>query len=256
MDLNLKTVWAVFLRDFEVYKKYFINRFVSSSLYPFLFLFAIGYGLGKYIGKIEGLPYPVFIAPALVASAAMFASSFATTYGTYVRLKYQRTFQAIMVTPASADDIVIGEILYAALRAAVDSFFVVLITYLFGLPRGFLALLLVPVSFLSGLVFAILGVITSALITHIDHFDYYFTLFISLMFLFSGTFFPLKELPPTLQKIALIFPLTHTINLMRPLFAGYIPTSWLSSLIAHFIYIVILFPPAHYFLKRRIIEMG
>lgn len=233
-----------------------MNRFINSTLYPLLFLFAIGYGLGRFVGDFNGIPYPKFIAPALIASAAMFAASFATTYGTYIRLKYQKTFSAIVVTPASSNDAVVAEVIFGATRAVIDAFFIYLITILFGLTKSFLSILILPAAFLSGITFALFGIVTTCLISNIEQFDYYFTLFISLMFLFSGTFFPLTKMAPLFQKLALLLPLTHSINLIRPFFMGKIPEQAFFYVIAHFIYIAILFPPAIILLRKKIVEFG
>jgi lipooligosaccharide transport system permease protein len=254
LDLKPSTIFSVWQRNFDVYKRYFLNRFINSTLYPLLFLFAIGYGLGKFVGRIDGVPYPQFIAPALIASAAMFAASFATTYGTYIRMKFQKTFSAIVVTPASSDDVVVAEVLFGATRALFDAFFIYIITVLFGLSKSPLSLLIIPISFLTGIVFALFGILATCLITNIEQFDYYFTLFISLMFLFSGTFFPITKMAPFFQKLALLLPLTHTINLIRPLFMGRIPEGFWIHLLAHFIYISLLLPPVMILLRRRIIE--
>jgi len=256
LDLNFLSIISVWQRNFDVYKRYFLNRFINSTLYPLLFLFAIGYGLGKFVGTLDGIPYPKFIAPALIASAAMFAASFSTTYGTYIRMKYQKTFSAIVVTPASSDDIVMAEVIFGATRAVIDSLFIYIITFIFGLTRSPLSLLIMPIAFLSGIVFALFGIFATCLISNIEQFDYYFTLFISLMFLFSGTFFPLTKMAPLFQKIALILPLTHTINLLRPLFMGHIPQRFLLNIFAHFAYIALLLPLVMVLLKKRIIEFG
>jgi len=256
LSVNIFSVISVWRRNFDVYKRYFINRVINSTLYPLLFLFAIGYGLGGFVGSIEGIPYPKFIAPALIASAAMFAASFATTYGTYIRMKFQKTFSAILVTPVSFYDIALAEAFFGATRAIIDSFFILSITYILGLTKSFLSLLILPVSFLSGLVFALFGILCTCLVRNIEQFDYYFTLFISLMFLFSGTFFPLSKLSPFFQKLAQVLPLTHTINLIRPFFLGIIPPNLLFGIAAHILYLVILFPPVLFLLRKRILEVG
>ncbi len=254
MDISFKGVFKVFNRNFEVYKRYFWNRFINSTLYPLFFLFSIGFGLGHFIGKINGITYPSFIAPALIASACMFGASFVTTYGTYVKMRYQKTFSAMVSTPLSFHDVVFGEILTGAIRSVIDAFFIFIVTCAFGLCTSFKSLLIFPVLFLTGFIFSIIGTTIASIVSIIDQFDYYFTLYISLMFLFSGTFFPIDRLPPLFQKLSLFLPLTHTINLVRPLYLGKLPSDWLFSLIAHFIFILILIPFPFILLKKRIIE--
>jgi len=256
MEISLKGTFKVVWRNFELYKRYFWNRFINATLYPLLFLFAMGFGLGKFVGEINGLSYEKFIAPALIAASCMFGASFVTTYGTYVRMRFQKTFSAMVATPLSFDDVILGEILTGAFRSVIDAFFVYIVTLFFGFTKSFLSLLIFPVLFLSGFVFSLLGIITTSFITNIDQFDYYFTLFISLMFLFSGTFFPIEALNPVFKILSYFLPLTHTINLVRPLYNGLIPANYLFYLAVHFVFILFLFPIPFVYLKKRIIEFG
>ena len=242
MEVSFNGILRVWQRNFDVYKRFFVNRLLTSALYPLLFLLAMGYGLGKYVGEIDGVEYIRFIAPALIASSAMFAASFSTTFGTYIKMRYQKTFQAIISTPISIDSVIVGEILWGATRALIDGMIIYTITSLFGLASFPMSLLLIPFSFLFGVVFSLLGVLITALIKHIDQFDYYFNCFISLMFLFSGTFFPLSRMPQVVQKFAWFLPLTHGIQIVRPVFLGTFKPELLLDILWLIGLIIILFP--------------
>lgn len=187
---------------------------------PILYLIALGFGLGAFVKEINGMPYINFIAPGLIASSSMFATASECTYGTYVRMTYQKTFDAILATPVSLDDLVAGEILWGATKSVFYGTIIMLVISAFGLIDSPLIILAVPVLFLSGLIFAETAVIATALVPGIDSFSYFFTLLLTPSFLFSGIFFPLDTLPPLVAKIAFFTPLYHIVNIFRAFSAG------------------------------------
>src|SRR5437899_1174617 len=162
---------------------------------PIFYLLAIGYGLGRFVAQIDGLPYAAFLAPGMIAFTAMNSATFETTFGSFTRMTQQNTYAAILATPCSVADIVAGDVLWAASKSTLSVCFVLLLTALFGLVASPLALALVPVGFLVGLMFGGLGMMVTARAPSYDFFNYYFTLGISVMFLFSGVFFPLESPP-------------------------------------------------------------
>ena len=256
LEVSLNGVIRVWQRNMDVYRRFFVNRLITSSLYPLLFLFAMGYGVGGYIGKIEGIPYIKFIAPGLLCSAVMFAASFATTYGTYIKMRFQKTFGAIISTPVSIDEVIVGEVLWGATRGLIDGMIIYAVTVVFKLPNSLLGLLIIPFSFVFGIVFSLLGVLVTAIISNIEQFDYYFNCFISLMFLFSGTFFPLSRLPQAFQKFSWILPLTHVIKITRPMFLGRIPTHAILEFLWLIVLIIIVFPIVLVLMRKRILEFS
>jgi lipooligosaccharide transport system permease protein len=218
----LPTVGAlrVWRRNLESWKQYAPSFFIAHLGEPIFYLLAIGYGVGRYVTEMDGLPYAVFLAPGIVATTAMNTASFESTFGSFTRMTQQNTYVAILATPCSVADIVAGDILWSATKSVVGVCFVLAVTALFGLLGGGWALLLVPVGFLIGLTFASLGLLATARASSYDFFNYYFTLFISVMFLFSGVFFPLDNLPPWARALAWFLPLTHAVELTRALAAG------------------------------------
>ena len=256
LEVSLNGVIRVWQRNMDVYRRFFVNRLITSSLYPLLFLFAMGYGVGGYIGKIEGIPYIKFIAPGVLCSAVMFAASFATTYGTYIKMRFQKTFGAIISTPVSIDETIVGEVLWGATRGLIDGMIIYAVTVAFRLPDTLWSLLIIPFSFVFGIVFSLLGVLVTAIISNIEQFDYYLSCFISLMFLFSGTFFPLSRLPQVFQKFSWILPLTHVIKITRPLFLGEIPPNAIFEFLWLIILIIIVFPIVLILMRKRILEFS
>jgi len=210
----------VWRRDFESWKRFSLSFFVAALGNPIFYLVSIGYGLGRFVADIDGLPYAVFLAPGILASSAMNSASFETTFGSFTRMHEQNTYAAILATPCSVADVVAGDILWAATKSTLSVLFVLLVTAAAGLLSSPLALGALPVAFLSGLAFGALGMVATARAASYNFFDYYFTLGISLMMFFSGVFFPLESLPPWAQAVAWWLPLTHAVRLCRGLVAG------------------------------------
>jgi lipooligosaccharide transport system permease protein len=184
----------------------------------------------------------------------MFTASFSMTYGTYIKMRYQKTFEAIISTPISIDSVILGEILWGATAGFIDGVIIFVVTSIFRLPAFPVSLLLLPLCFLFGIVFSILGILASGLIKHIEQFDYYFNCFVSLMFLFSGTFFPLTRMPQIVQKFAWFLPLTHGIKIMRPLFLGTVESRMFLHLIWLVGLIAVLFPLVLVRLRSQILK--
>ena len=132
----------------------------------------------------------------------MFATASECTYGTYVRMTYQKTFDAILSTPVNIDDLVAGELMWGATKSMLYGTIIMIVISIFGLVESPVIILAVPVLFVSGLVFAEISMIATAIVPGIDSFSYFFTLLLTPSFLFSGIFFPLDTLPPIVTKIA------------------------------------------------------
>lgn len=218
----------------------------------------MGLGFGILIGKVEyeGLfvEYAMFLAPGLVAISSMYSAFFECTYGSYVRMHYQKTFDAIIATPLSIEDVIAGEMLWGATKSFLNSTIVLGVVVIAGLA-WFPGMLFVPfIGFLSGLMFASIAMIFTALVPNIDSFNYPFFLLITPMFLFSGTFFPLNVLPEWGQWMAEILPLTHSTRLIRDL--SYNLFSWVD--VISLLYIVLLtaitFVTAIALMRKRLIK--
>jgi len=224
-------VWKVWRRNFDVFMKTIHVNFLPSLLEPILYLVALGLGLGTFIaGGIEGFSYIQFIAPALIAISIMNGAFFECTYSSFVRMYFQKTFDAIIATPVSVEEVIAGELLWGATRATINSTIVLAVVAAFGLVSSPLFLLVPLLAFFGGLMFAAIGMCFTALAPNIDFFNYPAFLLITPMFLLSGTFFPLSSLPGPVQTAALaVLPLTHVVNLTRGLVLGRIEAFLLLS---------------------------
>jgi lipooligosaccharide transport system permease protein len=210
----------VWRRDLESWRRYAVSFLVAALGEPIFYLLAIGYGLGRFVRPIEGVPYAVFLAPGMIALTAMNSATFETTFGSFTRMTQQHTYAAILATPCSVADVVAGDILWAATKSTIAVAFVLVLTGLFGLLASPLALALLPVAFLVGFLFGALGMLVTARAPSYDFFNYYFTLVISGMFLFSGVFFPLESLPAWARSVAWFLPLTHAVTIARAFTSG------------------------------------
>jgi lipooligosaccharide transport system permease protein len=218
-------VWTVWRRNFDVFMKTWHVNFLPSLIEPILYLLAFGFGLGTFVTNIEGTSYIQWIAPGLIAITVMYGSFFECTYGSFVRMYFQRTFDAIIATPINVEEVIAGELLWGATRAVFNSAIVLAVVAAFGLVSAPWFLAMMPVAFFGGLLFASLGMCFTALAPNIEFFNYPTFLLITPMFLISNTFIPLASFPSQLQAIALaVLPLTHIADLSRVLVVGKIET--------------------------------
>jgi lipooligosaccharide transport system permease protein len=193
-------------------------NFFPPFVEAFLYLFAIGLGIGTYVGMIDGVPYVRFIAPAILAISIMNSAFFECTYGSYVRMYYQKSFDAMIATPLSIEEVIAGELLWGATRSLISVAVMLPVFAAFGVISFPASLLILPVAFLGGLMFAGIAMCFTAITPSIDTLNYPMFLFVTPMMLFSGTFFPLTLLPQAIQYAALVFlPLTHVVALARML---------------------------------------
>src|ERR687898_42311 len=224
---------AIWLRNARVFSKLWRGALLPTFLDPFLYLLALGFGLGTYVATINGIPYKDFIAPGLIASAAMWSSAFETTYNVYFRMNELRLYDNVISTPAEPQDVVAGDLAWSASRATVYGVVVLIVVSAFGLVSSWWAVLIPPFVALGGLCFSVIGYTFTTLIPKIDLYSYFFTLGITPMFLFSGIFFPFNELPDWVEVVAWITPLYHLVEITRGLSTGpealqiAIHTAWL-----------------------------
>ncbi|WP_435104943.1 ABC transporter permease [Arhodomonas sp. AD133] len=216
-SLRFLPVWR---RNFLVWRKLLVPSLLGNFADPLLYLLVLGYGLGRLVGEVEGLSYMAFLASGIVCSSAMMGATFEALYSAYTRLTMQQTWSAMLNAPLSVNDIVLGEIVWAATKALINATAIIIVTLLFDLARSWQALLALPVVALAGLCFGALAMIVTTVSRSYDFFLYYFTLAITPMMLISGVFFPLAELPDTVVRGAMLLPLAHVVAVVRPLMVG------------------------------------
>ena len=251
--MKLKKSYRVWQRNFTVYTKLYKSSIAFNFFEPVLYLVAMGLGLGGLVKEINGMPYINFIAPGLIASSSMFATASECTYGTYIRMTYQKTFDAILATPVNINDLIAGELMWGAAKSVFYGSIITLVVSTFGLIDSPMIILVIPLLFISGLIFAEISVIATAIVPGIDSFSYFFTLLLTPSFLFSGIFFPLDTFPQIVTKVAFFTPLYHLVNICRAFASGSIHSAgwdviWLLAVA------VLLAPYPFRMMRRRIVK--
>jgi len=215
--------WPVVLRNLLVWRKLAIPSMVGNIAEPLITLVAFGYGLGALVGTIGHRSYVEFLASGSVAASATLAATFEALYSAYSRMAVQKTWDGILNAPVALDDIVFAEMLWAALKAVFSVAAILVVIFLIGISRAPSMLLALPVLGLVGVTFASLALVFNALAKGYDFFTYYFTLVITPMTFLSGVYFPMSQMPPWLQAIGQVLPLTAAVEIVRPLVLGEVP---------------------------------
>ena len=209
----------VWQRNYTVYRRTWKISFVPPLLEPLLYIFAFGVGLGTLIGNVawqgRELSYVQYIVPALIAISIMNSAFFETTYASFVRMYYQKTFDAMMATPLSVEEIITGEIAWGVTKSLISAVVMTAVVSLFGLIHYPSGLMIIPVAVLGGFAFSTIGMVFTGITPNIEMFNLPSFLFITPMFLFSATFFPIDGFPAWARGLALALPLTHLTQLAR-----------------------------------------
>ena len=248
----------VWQRNLTVYKKSWKVSFIPPLLEPLLYIAAFGLGLSGLIGDVsyqgKAISYVDFVVPALLATTIMYNGFFETSYNSFVRMYYQKTFDAMMATPLTMPEIITGEIAWAATKSVLSAALMLPVLSAFGLLSYPASLLVLPLSILGGLAFGATGMFFTSIVRGIETFNLPVFLFITPMFLFSGTFFPLDQLPAWAQGVALFLPLTHLVLLARAATLGLWSAILPFSLLYLVVYTLVFFPLALTKMEKRLIK--
>lgn len=243
----------VWYRNFRVWLKLIGPSLFFNFGEPFIYLLGLGFGLGRFVGEVDGIAYLTFLASGLVASSAMNAASFEGTFSVFTRMTHQKTYDALLATPLQVDDIVAGEMLWCGTKSVLTGIPILAVAGLLGAVPEWSAIMAVPLFFVIGLCFAGPAMVMASLAPSFDFFNYYITLVITPMFIFSGVFYPVSTLPDFAQVLVNILPLSHAIALVRPLVAGLPVDAPLLHLAVLLAYAVVGYLAATVFIRRRLI---
>jgi lipooligosaccharide transport system permease protein len=214
--LEPAAITGVMSRELANFRTFWKSSAFSSVVEPVIYLLAFGLGLGATVlTEIDGLPYVEFVGTGMVATAVIFSSALPAMFGTFVKQRFQHTYDAILAAPVDVEELVTAEMLWIGIRAGLFGCFPLLVTMLFGLDPV-PAMLLVPVfGTITALGFAGFGITMAASVKKIDQFSYVTTLVVTPLFLIAGTFFPIDGLPEWAQVAAQLNPLHHLVVLVR-----------------------------------------
>jgi lipooligosaccharide transport system permease protein len=220
--LEPAAIAGVMSREVANFRTYWKGTTFSSLLEPIVYLLAFGLGLGAtLVDEVEGVPYIQFVGTGMVATAVIFSSALPAMFGTFVKHRFQNTYEAILAAPVDVEELVTAEMLWIALRSGFYGCFPLLVTFAFGLDPAW-GMLLVPFfCFVTALGFAGFGVAMAATVAKIDQFNYVTALCITPLFLVAGTFFPIDGLPEGVQLVSQVNPLHQLVELVRGGAFGY-----------------------------------
>ena len=242
---------AIWLRNFLVWRKLFLASVLTNLADPLIMLLGLGYGLGALLPSIAGMSYLQFFAAGTLCSATMMTASFESMFSGFSRMHGQKTWDAILYAPIVIDDIVAGEVIWAASKAWLSGATILAVVALFGLAASPLVILALPFAFLVGLAFAAVGLIMTVLAKNWDFFSFYMTLVMTPMTMISGVFFPAEQLPRPVLAVAQALPLYHGVELVRPLVAGHLPANMLVHMAVLVAYAAVGYAIAISFARRR-----
>jgi len=249
LSLRFFPIWR---RHWLVWKKIAAPSILGHLADPVIYMLGLGYGLGSLLPQMGGMSYMAFLAAGTVCYSTMNSATFEALYSCFARMHEQRTWEAILNTPVTLDDIVLSEILWAASKSLLSGLAVLVVIWAMGLSHSVLSLWLVPLALLVGLCFASLGLIMTALAPGYSFFMYYFTLVITPMMFLSGVFFPVVQLPALLQSVSAVLPLSHAVDIARPLMNGILPPGLLLHVVVLLGYTVFGFYVSLVLFRKRL----
>jgi lipooligosaccharide transport system permease protein len=252
--LEPAAIAGVMSREVANFRTFWKATTFSSVLEPIIYLLAFGLGLGSTIvTRVDGLSYVEYVGTGMVATAVIFSSALPAMFGTFVKHRFQRTYDAILAAPVDVEELVTAEMLWIGLRAGVFGCFPLFVAMAFGLDPA-PGMLLVPFfAFITSLGFAAFGIAVAGTVAKIDQFSYVTTLVITPLFLVAGTFFPIDQLPKAIQVLAQFNPLHHLVELVRHASFGFEALD-LARVGVLLVFAVVLWRVAVRQLTRRLID--
>jgi lipooligosaccharide transport system permease protein len=213
--LERQALTGVLVREITNFSSYWRSTTFSSTVEPTLYLLAFGFGFGSLVSKVGGYDYVQFVGTGTVATAVLFSSAFPAMFGTFIKYKFQRTYDAILAAPVDTEELVTAEALWVATRASVYGCVPLLVAMAFGLDPAW-GMVAVPfIAFVAGFGWACFGITVAGFANSFENFNYVMSAVLTPLFLVAGTFFPLSGLPRWAQIAGNLNPLHHCVELVR-----------------------------------------
>ncbi|MDQ3866184.1 MAG: ABC transporter permease [Actinomycetota bacterium] len=213
--LERPALTGVLVREIVNYSSYWRSSMFSSTVEPTIYLLAFGFGFGSLVSRIGGYDYVEFVGTGTVATAVLFSSAYAAMFGTFVKYKFQRTYDAILAAPVDTEELVTAEALWMAIRAGLYGCVPMLVALAFGLDPAWGMLTVPGIAFVAGFGWACFGIAVAGFAKSFENFNYVVSALLTPLFLVAGTFFPLGNLPKWVQIASLLNPLHHCVELVR-----------------------------------------
>lgn len=229
-------IFIVWKRNWLHFRYTLLATLFWVLLEPFFYLVAIGYGLGSYVSNIEGQSFTEFYFPALLGTTAMMVPFFESTYGNFTKLTWQKTYATMLYAPISVDEIFLGELLWATSKGLISILGVTLIAFLFNAFDSIMIFPGILVLLLLAFTFATIGMLFTTIAKNYDSFIYTTSGLIIPFSLFSGTYFPLDQIPIGIRWVAYLSPLTHGVAAVREI----LNESWSIELAVHILVLILI----------------
>ena len=213
--LERPALMGVLVREIINFSSFWRSSTFSATVEPTVYLLAFGFGIGSLVSSINGLDYVDYVGTGTVATAVLFSSAFPGMFGTFIKYKFQRTYDAILAAPVDTEELVTAEALWIGIRAGTYGCAPMIVAMFFGLNPSWGMLLVPPIAMIAGFGWANFGICVSARVNSIDNFNYITSAVLTPLFLVAGTFFPIDGLPQWAQVIAQLNPLYHLVELVR-----------------------------------------
>lgn len=239
VGLGSRRAMLLIERNVYVYRAGWVVIF-SGFFEPLFYLLSIGLGIGGIVGDVPGpdgtpIPYAMFVAPALLATASMNGAIAESTFNVFFKLNYQKTYDAVLATPLGPGDVALGEIGWSVIRATLYALGFIVVIVVLGLVASPWAVLAVPAAMLLAFAFAAVGMAATTFMRSWQDFDL-IQLVVLPLFLFSGTFYPISAYPEPLQLLVQVTPLYQGVDLIRALTTGAIDP----GILVHVAYLAVM----------------
>ena len=234
-----RRAWRMVQRNLLVYKHGWMVIF-SGFFEPVFYLLGIGMGLGGLVPDIDGVSYAAFVAPGLLASSCMNGAITDGFFNIFFKLHFQKTYDGILATPMRVADIALGEAMWALARGSLyaSAFLVVLLGMGMAAGRPVLlswwALAAWPAAVVAAASFSAMALCVTSFARKVQDFDVVMGLLVMPMFLFSGIFFPVSQLPDPVQWALAVVPLYHAVAMLRQLTTGTVD----AAILLHLAYLI------------------
>lgn len=255
-DVSYRSL-KVWLRNKDVFLHVWKPEVIWPVFEPLAVLLGLGLGLGKFVELQSGQDYIQFITPGVMAAFPMWAGIAEGGWGSYIRMK-EKAYDAMIATPVSIDDVITGEVIWAATKAAMSSVYIMLVALLltpfWDLVQSPLVIMIIPTAFLAGLMFGAMALLATSFVTSIGQLAYFVSLVIIPMFWLGGVFFPPEELSSEVQALAWFLPLSHAVNLQRAWVTGDLEFGMLADVAWIVVVTAVLFQAVLWTMRRRLIK--
>ena len=252
--LERSALTGVLVREVVNYSSYWRSSTFSSTVEPTIYLLAFGFGFGSLVSTIGGYRYVEFVGTGTVATAVLFSSAFPAMFGTFVKYKFQRTYDAILAAPVDPEELVTAEALWISTRAGVYGCVPMVVALAFGLDPA-PGMLVVPlIAFLAGFGWACFGIAVAGFASSFENFSYVVSAVLTPLFLVAGTFFPLSQLPEWAQVLGNVNPLHHCVELVRHAAFGWHPLGDLARVGALAVWGLVIWRVAIHAMTRKLID--